>query len=74
MMMGIGFGGMFISWGVWLTLLASGAVLVLRLVTRTRVPVENVRPTAARQILSERLARGKITRQEYDSALSRIEQ
>jgi uncharacterized membrane protein len=64
---------MFVSWGVWLALLAGGAVLVFRLATRTRVPVENVQPTA-RQILGERLARGEITRQEYDSVLARIEQ
>ena len=73
MMMGTGFGGMFVSWGVWLALLAGGAVLVFRLATRTRVPVENVQPTA-RQILGERLARGEITRQEYDSVLARIKQ
>ena len=73
MMMGTGFGGMFLSWGVWLALLASGAVLVSRLVTGTRVPVHNAQPTAGR-ILDERLTRGEITRQEHDLMLSRIEQ
>lgn len=71
-MMGFGFRGMFLSWGVWLALFLGGAVLVFRLVTRTRVPVENVQPTA-RQILSERLTRGEITREEFDLALTRIE-
>ncbi len=64
---------MFLSWGVLLALLAGGAVVVFRLVTGTRVPVHNAQPTA-RQILDERLARGEITRSEYDLALSRIEQ
>ena len=72
MMMGTGFGGMFLSWGVWLALLAGGAVLVFRLVTRTRVPVENAQPTA-RQIVDERLARGDLTQEEYDLVLARIE-
>jgi uncharacterized membrane protein len=73
MMMGTGFGGMFLSWGVLLALLVGGAVLVFRLVTGTHVPAENVQPTA-RQVLGERLARGEITRHEYDLVLTRIEQ
>jgi uncharacterized membrane protein len=72
-MMVTGFGGMFLWWGIFLALLMGGAVLLFDLLTRARVPVENVQPTA-RQILGERLARGEITREEYDSVLARIEQ
>jgi uncharacterized membrane protein len=72
-MMGFGFGGMFLSWGALLALLAGGAVLVFRLLTGTHVPVHSAQPTA-RQVLGERLARGEITREEYDLILARIEQ
>ncbi len=72
-MMGFGFGGMFLSWGVLLALLVGGAILAFRLITGTRMPVGNVQPTA-RQILGDRFVRGEITREEYDLVLARIEQ
>jgi uncharacterized membrane protein len=72
-MMGLGFGGMFLSWGLLLALLLGGAIWVSRLIAGTRVPVENVQPTA-RQILDERLARGEISAKEYALVRARIEQ
>ena len=71
-MMGFGFGGMFLFWGVLLALLAGGTALVIRLINDTRIPMEGADPTA-RQILDDRLARGEITREEYDLILARIE-
>ena len=71
MMMGFGFGGMFLVWGALLALLAGGAALLLYLATGVRVPVQTAGPTA-RQILDERLALGEITREEYDLILNRM--
>jgi uncharacterized membrane protein len=73
MMMGFGFGGMFLFWGALLALLIGGAAWVLRLSTGTDVSAQSTR-AAARQVLDERLARGEITREEYDLVLVRIEQ
>ncbi len=72
-MMGFGCGGMFLFWGALLALLMGGAAWVLRLITGTDLSASST-GTAARQVLDERLARGEITRQEYDLILVRIEQ
>ena len=71
MMMGFGFGGMFLFWGALLALLAGGAVLLFHLADGARVSVQTASPTA-RQILDERLARGEINREEHDLILNRM--
>lgn len=72
MMMGFGFLGMFLFWGVLLVLLVGGGVLVLRNMTGIRLPGGQRQPTA-RQVLDERFARGEISREEYDAIRTRIE-
>lgn len=57
MMMGFGFLGMFLFWGVLLALLVGAVVLVVWLAGGTRSPGGQRRPTA-RQVVDERLARG----------------
>ena len=71
MMMGFGFLGMLLFWGV-LLLLVGGAILVLRQTAGVRSPGEERRSTA-RQILDERLARGEISREEYDAVRAQLE-
>jgi uncharacterized membrane protein len=71
-MMGFGFGGMLLFWGVLLALLGGGATLVFRQLTGTGAPAGQQRRTA-RQILDERLARGEISREEYDLIRARVE-
>ena len=68
----MGFGGMFLSWGLLIALLIGGVVIVSQLFTSRHLPVETGQQTA-RQILGERLALGEITREEYDRILARIE-
>ncbi len=72
MMMGFGFLGMLLFWGVLLLLLVGGAILVLRQTAGVRPPGEE-RRAAARQILDERLARGEINREEYDAVRAQLE-
>ncbi len=72
MMMGFGFLGMLLFWGVLLLLLVGGAILVLRQTAGVRPPGEE-RRSAARQILDERLARGEINREEYDAVRAQLE-
>ena len=67
----MGFGGMFLMWGALLALVAGGAALLFHLASGARVPVQSATLTA-RQVLDERLARGEITREEYDLILSRM--
>jgi uncharacterized membrane protein len=71
-MMGTGFGGVFLWWGVLLTLLVGGNILVFRPVTRARVPARIVVEPSAREIFAERVARGDLTWEEYDAILARI--
>ena len=71
MMMGFGFLGMLLFWGV-LLLLVGGAILVLRQTAGVRSPGEE-RQSTARQILDERLARGEISREEYDAVRAQLE-
>ena len=70
MMMGYGFLGMLLFWGVLLALLVGGAVLLLRQTPGARSTGEQ-RPTA-RQILDERFARGEISREEHDAIRARL--
>ena len=72
MMMGFGFVGMFLVWGVLVALLAGGVVLVLRQTSGSYPPAKQSQRTA-RQILNERLARGEISRQEYETVRVQIE-
>lgn len=72
MMMGFGVLGLLLLGGALLALLAGGAVLVSRQTTDTRVVSGLGRPTA-RELLDGRLARGEISREEYDLVLVRIE-
>jgi len=62
---------MFLLWGALLALLAGGAALVFHFASGARVPVQSATVTA-RRILDERLARGEISREEYDLILSRM--
>ena len=71
MMMGFGFGGVFLFWGALLALLAGGAAYLFHMAIGAQVPVRTGSPTA-REILDERLARGEITQQEYGLMLDRM--
>ena len=71
-MMGFGFVGMFLIWGVVLALLAGGGVLVFRQATVSR-PVSDEHRVTARQLLDKRFARGEISRDEYDAIRAQIE-
>lgn len=72
MMMGFGFLGMFLFWGVLLALLVGGVVLVLRQTNGIRSS-GGQRLSTARQVLDERFARGEISREEYDAIRAQIE-
>ena len=71
MMMGFGFLGIFLFWGVLLTLLFGGGTVVLRQRAGTRSPGGERQPTA-RQILDERLALGEITEEEYEAIRAQL--
>lgn len=70
MMMGFGFVGMLLFWGVLLALLVGGVILLLRQTPGARSTGEQ-RPTA-RQILDERLARWEISPEEYAAIRVRL--
>ena len=72
MMMGFGFLGMFLFWGVLLALVVGGAVLAFRQTTGARPPGGQRQPTA-RQVLDERFARGEVSREEYEAIRAQIE-
>jgi len=71
MMMGLGFAGIFLFWGGLFVLLVGGTALSYHLMASSRVPVQSASLTA-RRILDERLARGEISRVEYDVLLGRM--
>ena len=73
MMLGMGFGflGMLLFWGVLLALVVGGAVLVFRQVAGGRSLVGQ--GLTARHVLDERLARGEISRDEYETIRAQIE-
>ena len=64
MMMGFGFFGMFLFWGVFLAFLVGGVALAIRPLTVRHTSGGRNQPTA-RLILDERFARGEIDREEY---------
>ncbi len=72
-MMGFGAIGMVLFWGVIIALIAGGVALLVRQASGLASPNAQSKPTA-RQILDERLARGEITREEYDSLRAKIGQ
>jgi uncharacterized membrane protein len=72
MIIGFGFLGMLLFWGALLVLLVRGGALALRQATGTHSPGGR-RQATARQILSERLARGELTQEEYEAIRPRIE-
>jgi len=72
MMMGFGFLGMLLFWGLFLALIVGGLVFLLRQTTGTRAPDETGDRTALR-ILDERLARGEISREEYEAIRSALQ-
>jgi putative membrane protein len=73
-MMGMGFGflGMFLFWGALIVVVVGGAALVFSQITGTRPSGGPHQPTAGR-VLDERLARGEIDQEEYESIRARIE-
>ena len=71
-MMGFGFLGMVLFWGLLLAVLVGGAVLVLRQTGGTGSP-SGKSWSRAREILDERLARGEISREEYDALRVQME-
>lgn len=71
-MMGFGFVGMFLFWGVLVLLLAGGGVVLARWLAGTGSATTPTQPTA-RQVLDARLARGEISPEEYEAILARIE-
>jgi uncharacterized membrane protein len=70
-MMGFGLAGVLLFWGALLALLVGAAALVSRQTTGKRIAVQEDHLTA-RQVLSERLARGEIGSEEYDTIRGRI--
>lgn len=70
-MMGLGAIGMVLFWGVIIALIAGGVALLVRQASGYASPGSQGRPTA-RQILDERLARGEISREEYDELRAKI--
>lgn len=71
MMMGFGFLGMLLFWGVILALVVGG-VWLLRQATGTRLPGWQRQPTA-RQVLDARFAREEISREEYEAIRAQLE-
>lgn len=69
-MMGFGFLGMLLFWGIFLALVAGGAAWLVR---QSRASGE-VPEKTARQILDERLARGEITPEEYETLRAKLNQ
>lgn len=71
---GMGFGaiGMVLFWGIVIALIAGGVALLVRQAGGSSASSTQGNPTA-RQILDERLARGDISRVEYDELRAKLE-
>ena len=67
-MMGFGFLGMLLFWGLFLALVAGGGIWLIR---QAR-PSERTAGKTARQILDERLARGEISPEEYEAIRAKL--
>lgn len=72
MMMGFGFLGMLLFWGLFLALIVGGMVFLVRQMNQTRPPGTGSDRTALR-ILDERLARGEISLEEYRALRDALE-
>ena len=72
MMLGFGFVGMLLFGSALVVLLVGGGALALRQTSGVYLP-NRPRQARAHQILSERLARGELTLEEYESLRARIE-
>ena len=72
MMMGFGFLGMLLLWGIPLTLAVGGAAWIFRQAAGTRPSGEQPQPTA-HQILDERFARGEVSAEEYEMIRAQVE-
>lgn len=72
-MMGFGFLGMFLFWGLLILLLAGGGAVLARQLAGTRPSDDSQAQATARQVLDARLARGEISPEEYEAILARIE-
>lgn len=70
-MMGFGAIGMVLFWGVVIALIAGGAMLLVRQASGYASPGAQ-EGHSARRILDERLARGEISREEYDELRAKI--
>jgi len=72
---GMGFGAiaMVLVWGVVIALIAGGVALLVRQAGGLSQSPAKQQPTA-RQILDERLARGEVSREEYDALRAKIGQ
>lgn len=72
---GMGFGAiaMVLFWGVVIALIAGGVALLARQAGGFSQSAAKQQPTA-RQILDERLARGEVSREEYDALRAKIGQ
>ena len=70
---GMGFGAiaMVLFWGVIIALIAGGVALLVRQAGGYTLSAAKQQSTA-RQILDERLARGEISREEYDALRTKI--
>ena len=62
-MMGFGFLGMLLFWGLFLALIVGGVVFLSRQIGGSGAS----RDATALRILDERLARGEISREEYET-------
>lgn len=71
-MMGFGFLGMLLFWGLFLALIVGGVVFLVRQMSGERLSGATSDQTALR-ILDERLARGEISREEYQTLRAVLE-
>ncbi|HEY76104.1 MAG TPA: SHOCT domain-containing protein [Thermoflexia bacterium] len=71
-MMGFGFLGMLLFWGLFLALIVGGLVFLLRQTTGTQTS-NGAEDRTALRILDERLARGEIDREEYEAIRATLE-
>ena len=70
MMMGFGFLGMLLFWGLFLALIVGGMAFLVR----QKSDSGSARDTTALRILDERLARGELSREEYETIRATLRQ
>jgi len=69
MMMGFGFLAMLLFWGLFLALIVGGMAFLIR----QKGDPGSSRDATALRILNERLARGEISREEYEAIRAALE-